>query len=160
MKLAILIAAAALFYTPALAQCPVGANCMGDPQAWNKMFGNTPAQRAEQSSARRAAESVIQDRQTQANADLLGDMGQVERYRLTYSVEDTLTRLSGAPATVLRATVLARGGGYLFCGSALYGQRDSGIFVLDTRPGGIATLHASESVFADAGCGVPATILR
>ncbi|AFU88102.1 hypothetical protein CcrColossus_gp232 [Caulobacter phage CcrColossus] len=159
MKLAILLAAT-LIATPALAQCPIGGNCMSDPQAWKNMFGASPAQRAEQSSARRAAESVIQDRQTQANADLLGDMGQVERYRLTYSVEDTLTRLSGAPTTVLRATVLARGGGYLFCGSALYGQSDNGIFVLDTRPGGIATLHASKDAFIAAGCGQPATILR
>lgn len=159
MRLAILIAAA-LFSTPALAQCPVGANCMGNPQAWKDMFGDTPAQRAEQSSARRAAESVVQDQQQQHNAALLSDMGQIERYKLTYSIEDTLTRLSGAPTTVLRATVLARGGGYLFCGSALYGQNDGGIFVLDTRPGGVASLHASKDAFLGAGCGQPATILR
>lgn len=161
MRTAILLAAA-IFCVPisALAQCPVGANCMGNPQAWNDMFGDTPAQRAQQSIARRAAEAVVQDRQQQNNASLLTDMGQTERYKLTYSIEDTLTRLSGAPTTVLRATVLARGGGYLFCGSALYGQQDGGIFVLDTRPGGIAQLRATKEAFLGAGCAVPATILR
>lgn len=144
----------------ASAQCSLGGNCLGDAKAWNNMFGSTPAQRAEQANARRAAEVVILGQRDVNDAALLEGMPNYERIKLTHSVEDTLTRLSGAPSVVLRATVLARGGGYLFCGSAIYGQKGSGIFIFDTREGGYAKLDASSTDFEAAGCNLSATILR
>jgi hypothetical protein len=115
---------------------------------------------AEQEAAVRAAQAVTTARQQEANADLITGMGLVERRKLLFSLEDTLTRLSGKPATVVGATVLARGGGYLFCGGALYGGADGAMFVLDTRPGATATLKADKGVWVAAGCELPATTLR
>lgn len=155
--LAALLAGAA---SAASAQCPLGGNCLGDPKAWRNMFGDAPAQQAEQSSAQRAAEVVVLGQRDVNDAALLEGMPIYEKIKLVHSVEDTLTRLSGAPSVVLRATVLARGGGYLFCGSAIYGQKGEGTFVFDTREGGGASLHANRDAFEAAGCNLPATILR
>lgn len=162
MKRTILVLAALLAgaASAASAQCPLGGNCLGDPKAWNDMFGSTPAQRAEQANAQRAAEVIVLGQRDVNDAALLESMPLYEKIKLVHSVEDTLTRLSGAPSVVLRATVLARGGAYLFCGSAIYGQNDRGTFVFDTREGGGALLHATEAAFDAAGCNVSATILR
>lgn len=135
-------------------------DCSDDPKAWADMFGTTLEQQAEQSRARVAAEAWVISERNANNEALLRDLGQQDRIRLTYSLEDTLTRLASKPATVLRATVAARGGAYVFCGSAMYADRSQGAFVLDTRPGGVAKLKATREDFATAACQSGATILR
>jgi hypothetical protein len=46
---------------------------------------------------------------------------------------------------------MQRGDGFLFCGSGL-NKDGGGVFVYDTRPGGIKSLQANRALFAAAGC--------
>jgi hypothetical protein len=61
---------------------------------------------------------------------------------------------------VIAAIVVQRGDEYLFCGSGFY-KDGGGVFVYDTRPGGVKSLQANRQMFAAAGCNDgPAVTLR
>lgn len=152
----LLLSVAALVTTDAHAQC-LKHDCSSDPIAWGAAFGGTGSQ---QEDAAKAARTVVAAKQQEANAEHISTMGLVERRKLLYSLEDTLTRLSGKPATVVGATVLAKGSGYLFCGGAMYGGGTAAMFILDTRPGATATLNAAKETWIAAGCELAATTLR
>ncbi|TAJ72106.1 MAG: hypothetical protein EPO51_08280 [Phenylobacterium sp.] len=154
--IAMCIALIAMGTGAAEAQC-MKYDCSNDAAAWR---GATSGSHTEREEAAKGARAVGAAKQQEANAALIADMGLVERRKLLFKLEDTLSRLSGKPATVIGATVLARSGGYLFCGGALYGGADGAMFVLDTRAGATASLKADKAAWITAGCELPAVTLR
>jgi hypothetical protein len=160
MRTLFLAGALALMALPTFAACPK-LDCSKDPQAWADMMGTSRAQRREQQIARDAAEAEVRRRGGSPAAKDLTNLGYDQRLDLIYSIEDTFSRLVGQPYHVLAAVVVQRGADdFLFCGSGFF-KSGAGVFVYDTRPGGIKTLQADRQTFAAAGCaGSPSVTLR
>lgn len=134
---------------PAAAHPCLKADCSQDPQAWADMFGTSPAQRREQALARQAAAAEVARRK--ASHDVGANYGEEDRYRMVLQLEDSFTRLTNEPYTVVDAVMFPHGAHYLFCGTGVH-RSGAGVFIFDTNPRGIHTLHASREQFEAAGC--------
>lgn len=140
---------------PAAARPCLKADCSQDPQAWADMFGTAPAQRREQQIVRRAAAAEVERRKLAR--DIGASYGEQDRYRLVLQLEDSFTRITNEPYTVVDAVMIPNGSHYLFCGTGVH-RSGAGIFVFDTDPRGIHTLTASKAQFDAAGCADPVGI--
>lgn len=126
------------------------SDCSQDPQAWADMLGNTPKERAEQKIAREAAQNEV----NREHARDVAAMPLYQKERMVFAMEDSLSRLTGERFHVLSALVVPRGTEYVFCGMGeIVGPPlVRSVFVVDTREGGIKTLHATRREFEAAGC--------
>jgi hypothetical protein len=128
------------------------------------MHEQTEAAQHERDEARKAAQAVMSARITGAPIMVAPTIPEPRRAILAYQLQDILTQASHRPVWVQSAEMFqyAEGPGFLFCGTAKYGDTDGGVFIVDTRDLTVANfkLHATKEEFGHAGCAAEGTVLR
>lgn len=97
------------------------------------------------------------DAQYQQDLEQLRGIPQWKRDELTQTLEGGLTDLAGARAVIVSLEVFPDN---VYCGSAIYGVKDHGIFVIDSHKPDRSTLHATKGVFNAAGCNRQGVVFR